>query len=193
MPTNMLETEQILADALKLGHCLVTGAKVPLIEEVKNEEWRVSLEWAPLPDFWPAECGQKGVHMTLNFTCFGNGVVVANTTPHPITLQDIDGNVKSVPQCGHLINARMVEQQVNDLFVRTVPVADEAGSAAIASIKEAYAEAYGDSEHQLVIVGSIIAAQAYPGEVVGMTPVPGYERVAPAEKRMRCDKFTTFA
>jgi hypothetical protein len=43
-----------------------------------------------------------------------------------------------------------------------------------------------------VIIGSIIAAQAYPGDVVGMIPVPGYERVAPNEKRVLPDKFTVF-
>ena len=43
-----------------------------------------------------------------------------------------------------------------------------------------------------VIVGSIIAAQAFPGRVLAMIPVPGFERVPPAEKRMRDDKFTTF-
>ena len=26
-----------------------------------------------------------------------------------------------------------------------------------------------------------------------ITPVEGFERVAPDQKRMRCDKFTTFA
>lgn len=41
-------------------------------------------------------------------------------------------------------------------------------------------------------VGSIIAAQAYPGQVVAMTPAPGFERVPPAEKLMSCEKFTTF-
>jgi len=41
-------------------------------------------------------------------------------------------------------------------------------------------------------VGSIIAAQAYPGQVVAMTPTPGYERVPPAEKRMNPDKFNIF-
>ena len=46
--------------------------------------------------------------------------------------------------------------------------------------------------YDLRIVGSIIAAQAYPGDVVGMTPAPGYERVAPNEKRMSLDKFTVF-
>jgi hypothetical protein len=50
-------------------------------------------------------------------------------------------------------------------------------------------------EHGLyknVVVGSIIAAQAYPGLVVAMTPAPGYERKPPTEKRMRPDKFTVF-
>jgi len=28
--------------------------------------------------------------------------------------------------------------------------------------------------------------------VVAMTPAPGFERVPPADKRVNCDKFTTF-
>ena len=40
--------------------------------------------------------------------------------------------------------------------------------------------------------GLIIAAQAYPGRVLGMCPAPGYERVAPAEKRMTAQKFTVY-
>lgn len=43
-----------------------------------------------------------------------------------------------------------------------------------------------------IIIGSIIAAQAYPGKVCAMIPAPGHERVPPAEKRMRTDKFTIF-
>lgn len=41
-----------------------------------------------------------------------------------------------------------------------------------------------------VIVGSIIAAQAYPGVVFGGVAAPGYERVA--EKRILPDKFVVF-
>lgn len=44
----------------------------------------------------------------------------------------------------------------------------------------------------VVVIGSIIAAQAYPGRVFGLCPVPGYERVAPNEKRMRLDQFITY-
>ena len=43
-----------------------------------------------------------------------------------------------------------------------------------------------------IIIGSIIAAQAFPGRVLAMVPAPGFERVPPAEKRMRDDKFTVF-
>jgi hypothetical protein len=43
-----------------------------------------------------------------------------------------------------------------------------------------------------MIVGSIIAAQAYPGSIKAMIPCEGYERVPPTEKRMRPDKFTVY-
>lgn len=58
---------------------------------------------------------------------FKNGVVVVNTTPHSVTLQDIGGTLKQVPQCGVLVNAKAVETQVNDTctylpaFVATRP------------------------------------------------------------------------
>lgn len=129
------------------------------------------------------------INSTINFTMFQNGVVVCNTTPHPITMQDMDKTLKTVPS-SVLINAKAEEKQISDLFVKTVFVGTEEGKQIIADIKEAFRETGLDGT--LVIVGSIIAAQAYPGEVVGLTPVPGYERVAPSEKRMRCDKFTTF-
>ena len=43
-----------------------------------------------------------------------------------------------------------------------------------------------------IIVGGIIAAQAFPKRVLAIVPVEGFERVPPAEKRMRDDKFTVF-
>lgn len=116
-----------------------------------------------------------------------DGVMVFNTTPHPITFGVGEGTVE-VPT-SVLINATPVEEVVSDengvKLVRTVFKGNEEGHALIAAMKESCPEA--------VIVGSIIAAQAFPGEVVGMTPLPGFERVAPAEKRMNPHKFTTFA
>ena len=70
-------------------------------------------------------------------------------------------------------------------------ISTEEGKETIERIKSVYNRQF--SNGTLVIVGSIIAAQAYPGEVAAMTPVEGFERVAPDQKRMRCDKFTTFA
>ena len=100
---------------------------------------------------------------------FTNGVHIVNTTPHEITFQDQD-QIVSVPNCGTLINAKVVETIVSQgipAFVKTeLP--------------------------NCIIVGSIIAAQAYAGKVFAMTPMPGFERVAPAEKRMNPAKFTTF-
>lgn len=120
---------------------------------------------------------------------FSNGVCVLNTTPHPLTMQDVNGELITVPT-SVLINARAEEKAVNDLFVETVFVGTPEGKETIMDIEDTYAKT-GCSD-QLVIVGSIIAAQAYKGKVVGLCPVPGYERVAPSEKRMRCDKFTVF-
>lgn len=125
----------------------------------------------------------------FNFVCFGNNVAVVNVTPHPVTIQDMDGTPITVPS-SVILNAKAEEKQVSNLFVKTVFVGTDEGKQIIADIKADYAKQFHTGN--LVIVGSMIAAQAYPGEVVAMTPVPGYERVAPAEKRMRCDKFTVF-
>lgn len=120
---------------------------------------------------------------------FENRVCVLNTTPHPVTMQDMEGNLVSVPT-SILLNANPIEKVVDDLFVTTVFEGTPEGHESIRDIKGTFKGT--GIEARLVIVGSIIAAQAYPGQVVGLCPVPGFERVAPSEKRMRCDKFTVF-
>lgn len=118
------------------------------------------------------------------------GKVVVNTTPHDINF-DVDGTVVTVPKCGALLNARPTEVSVGDDLVTTKFVPTEEGQALINAIKAQHA-ASDNAAMPLRIVGSIIAAQAYPEQVVAMTPAPGYERVAPAEKRMNPHKFTIF-
>lgn len=125
-----------------------------------------------------------------NFVTFGNNVAIINTTPHSVTIQDTDGTPITVPS-SIILNAKAEEKQVSNLFVKTVFVPTEEGKAIISEIKKAFKSQIGTGT--LVIVGSMITAQAYPEDVVAMTPVPGYERVKPTDKRMRCDKFTTFA
>lgn len=128
----------------------------------------------------------------FNFVRFENGVVVVNTTPHTITIQDMNGNLLEVPT-SELLNVKPMEVPYGDsgLFVTTEFVGSPEGEQLIADIRNKFIETQ-DSNDTLVIIGSIIAAQAYPGRVSGMVPVPGYERVAPDQKRMRCDKFTMY-
>lgn len=125
---------------------------------------------------------------TIPFFSFTNGVQVVNVTPHALTFQDGE-HVLNVPASGIVIDALMVEREVEIkgaiTFVETVAVANETGFEQIARIRAERGE-------HVVIVGSIIAAQAYKGDVKAMIPVVGFERVPPAEKRMRTDKFTVF-
>ena len=121
---------------------------------------------------------------------FSNGVTIVNTTPHPITFQDGDTliSIDSTPE--DIINATVSEEAVLDkgcgvTFVKSKFNGSEEGKAKIERLYNEYGE-------DAIIIGSILAAQAYPGQVFGMTPVPGFERVAPAEKRMRIGKFVTY-
>lgn len=115
---------------------------------------------------------------------------IINVTPHPLRFQSAEGEVYEVPPSGVVINARAVEESAGAHpsgaeLVRTRFVADPASEEALARLE---AENPG-----AIIVGSIIAAQAFPGRVLALVPAPGFERVTPEQKRMRDDKFTTFA
>jgi len=114
---------------------------------------------------------------------------IINTTPHAITFLGTDSGVVEVPPCGTLISAKAVEEDAGlhpsgARLVRTRFVATDEALEALARLERENPGA--------VIVGSIIAAQAFPGRVLAMTPAPGFERVPPAEKRMDPNKFTTF-
>lgn len=120
-----------------------------------------------------------------------NGTMIFNATPHPINFL-VDGGLVVV-DVDTVINATATEKFVSNyrgvILVKTVFVGNPIGVRVINAAIDAGAT---------IIVGSIIAAQAYPGQIVAMVPVQGYERVSPDEKRMRdahcasSDKFTTF-
>ena len=116
-----------------------------------------------------------------------NGVKVFNATPHVIRFWDPGWAEPVEVEPDEVINARIseevVESRENVVFVRTRFTGTEQGAAVAAGALERGAD---------VVIGSIVAAQAYHGRVVGMVPAEGFERVPPAEKRMRPDKFTTF-
>lgn len=114
-----------------------------------------------------------------------NGITVFNATPHSIRFWREDWSEPVEVETDAAINAKPVETLVktenNVQFVKTDFVGDDTGKSIINEVTQG-----------VLIVGSIIAAQAYPGKVVAMTPAQGYERVAPDQKRMNPDKFSVF-
>ena len=121
---------------------------------------------------------------------FPNGATVLNGTPHTITFRLTTGEDVTVEPCGARLEARANEVLAHRIggvdYVRTVFSPSPEGEAEIREIEGA------NIGNHLIIVGSIISAQAYPGLVCAMTPAFGFERVPPAEKRMSPDKFTIF-
>lgn len=120
-----------------------------------------------------------------------NGVIVFNATPHVIRFWHEDWDEPVEVETEEVISASVKETIVASdgviTLVKTefVPQIDDAES-----VDHLIAEAYEMGAD--VVVGSIIAAQAYPGVVVAMVPCAGYERVPQDQKRMRPDKFTVF-
>ena len=135
-----------------------------------------------------------------------NGLIVFNATPHPLRFWHPSWPEPVEVPPDEVINARRVEKVVQRFaippalpstwsyydreagtevveFVTTTFVGDTEGEAIIE-------RAFAQGAH--VVVGSIIAAQAYPGRVVAPVPAPGYERAEPAKKRARPDKFVVF-
>jgi hypothetical protein len=120
-----------------------------------------------------------------------NGVVVFNATPHTIRFWDESWTEPVECPTDEVISASIVEEPAGFIpldnisieLVTTKFVGNDDGRRIAHKMKDVWG---------CVVVGSIIAAQAYPGLVFAMVPCAGYERVPPAEKRMRPDKFTVF-
>lgn len=114
---------------------------------------------------------------------------IINTTPHAIRFQNSKGEVYELHPCGTVISAQVIEEDAGvhpsgARLVRTRFVPTSEAEAQLARLERENPDA--------VIVGSIIAAQAFPGRVFALVPVEGFERVPTADKRMRDDKFTTY-
>lgn len=118
------------------------------------------------------------------------GVKVVNTTPHAINMVTPDLAVQvTVPASGVLINAKPIAVPVDSgivgvQFQRTSFDAD----ADTMDVLKAFKTANPD----VVVIGSLIAAQAYPGLVVAMVAHPDFARVAPADKKMLIDTYTVY-
>lgn len=102
-----------------------------------------------------------------------NGLKVFNSTPHVIHFW-MPGweDVTEVPSHGR-VDAKPVEREVPSGIdgVTAVETVFEATPEGEAIVEAAYASGAD------VVIGSVLAAQAYPGRVYAMVPAPGYERV----------------
>jgi len=118
---------------------------------------------------------------------FSNAVELLNCTPHPVVFLDGERLVTAQP-CGATLLAKAVETLAGNFgaaaLVKTVFETTAQGEAELAEIA---VEAPG-----VLVLGSIISAQAYAGRVVAMVSAPGFERMPPPEKRYSTEKFTIF-
>lgn len=116
-----------------------------------------------------------------------SGLRVVNSSPHPFVFDD----GTTVPPCGMTLNARFVESEapfrdgtMSDVtFVVTDKVPTEEGIAFLSAVPDG-----------VLVLGSLIAAEAYGFPVVQPVPTPetAGRGVPPADRRCRSDRFTRF-
>ena len=131
----------------------------------------------------------QGLQDSIVTTVVGDKTVkVVNTTPHALNMVSEDLKLQiEVPASGVLINAKSeaipVDSGIDGIkFLKTEFIPDTDTMDALKAFKAANPD--------VIIIGSMIAMNAYPGLVVAMVPHPDYKRVAPADKRMLIDTYS---
>jgi len=114
---------------------------------------------------------------------------IINVTKHSLNFRAEDGAEFEIAPSGVVIDSTAHDEPagVHPSGAELVRVRFIANAASAEALDQLERENPG-----AIIVGSMFAAQGFPGRVVAMIATPGYERRPPAEKRMRPDKFTTF-
>ncbi len=121
------------------------------------------------------------------------GVEIVNACKHALTFGNPenpkdDAGIVMVPPCGIVMNAELKQEPAGKKGGAEIGKMsiwqDPASTAALEAIEKEHPDA--------IIVGSMIAAQAYPGRVFAMVPLPGFEREASDKKRMNPRKFTVY-
>ena len=120
-----------------------------------------------------------------------DNIAFINTTPHPIN-GVFNGAEVEIPASGYLLNATTEEEEIETTngikFVKTVFNPSEKGINFVNNLTNGFTKKDLGVD-SIIIIGSMIAVNAYPG-VCGLTPMPGFERVAPSMKKMNLNKFT---
>jgi hypothetical protein len=113
------------------------------------------------------------------------GVKVVNTTPHKITFMH-NGESREVEPSGKILNAvREEEITINKHGIELVEVKTKATADGLR-----FLEAIPDDT---IVIGSVIAARAYPGLVKMLVPCAGFERAPIESRRMLHNRFAIFS
>jgi len=123
-------------------------------------------------------------------TTLPNGVVIFNATPHPLNFWDQIEKEVTIAEPDIIINTRPVETVVERRggveFVTVSYLPEDNGLDLVRFVR---------AEHpDVLIVGSVLAAMAYPGEVVASIPLKGGDRLRSKtmSRKVCSDRFTTF-
>lgn len=118
-----------------------------------------------------------------------SGLKVWNATPHPLFFLCEGGEVVAIESHG-IINAVPVTKEVKNAGIYTLNTVRFVASSESLNLLVLFQE----EEPDALVVGSIIAAQAYPGEVVAPIPVQRgrLEKALQDKRLMRSDRFTVF-
>lgn len=117
-----------------------------------------------------------------------NKFTIINVTAHPITFYDeVDDTLFTVEPCGFVASAT-----VSEIPVASLDDGIEIVKPGFGSDLDTLRELLRMQKPYTIIVGSLIAAQAYPGVVYGMVPTIGFERVPEGMKRMNPRKFNCY-
>jgi len=113
---------------------------------------------------------------------------IVNATGHEITFEDDRGRVIKVPPTKYILSVKSEEVVVRkqngiSLIRRTFYPKQEA----IEQLEEIKRLHPGK-----LVVGSILAAQAFPGEVYSLVPAFGFETAAPIHRRAEANRLVTF-
>ncbi len=114
--------------------------------------------------------------------------MLINATPHYLVMTNEDGTEFTLPPSGYTLKAEtatvLLREQDGIQFFATSFSKDAHTVRDLITIRDQYPDA--------VIVGSIVAAQTYPEDVVALMTTPETCRAEPSRKRYYAYRFTTY-
>ena len=115
------------------------------------------------------------------------GTKIVNTTTHSITFKR-DGNyaMTTIPPSGTVLNAVPFTEQIKVGKVTIIGTSYEGNHPGHKFLSDL------PPDNSIIVVGSIIAALAYPGKVKALIAWQGYKRLPPHERVYIHNKFRVF-